>query len=229
MIKKLLTAIATLFMLLAAGHIQAANNPALEIENALRLQLSDTRYEYLITLSTIPPVIPEVYDSIRVEMIGESQPFGNCWFKVFVYANQTIVANATLNSQVRWYQDALVSTRNIPRGEALSMDMFSAMRREINSLSDPFIITVDDIEGMEANRTIPQGKTLTYSMVKPEEVVKRGDHVTILFRSGSVQITASGEARQAGARGESIKVKNLLTNKIIMAEVQDEQLVTVVR
>jgi len=216
-------------MLLAASHVQATKNTPLEIENALRLQLIDTNYEYLITLSTVPPVFPEVYDSLRVEMIGESQPFGNCWFKVFVYANQTIVANATLNAQVRWYQDALVSTRNVPRGEALSADMFTAMRREINSLTDPFVATIDDIEGMEASRTIPQGKTLTYGMVKPEEVIKRGDHVTIMFRSGSVQITASGEARQAGARGESIKVKNLLTNKIIMAEVQDEQLVTVVR
>lgn len=229
MTKKLLTVIATSLMLLAAGHAQAANNPALEIENALRGQLSDGRYEYLITLSTMPPSIPESYDSLRVEMIGESQPFGNCWFKVFFFANQTTAANATLNAQVHWYQETLVTTRNIPRGEALSADMFTVMRREIISLSDPYITIVDEIDGMEASRTIPQGKALTYTMIKPEEVIKRGDHVTIMFMSGSVQITATGEARQAGSRGESIKVRNLLTNKIIMAEVQDEQLVKVVR
>ncbi len=229
MIKKLLTTIATLLMLLAAGQARAGNNPALEIEKALRGLLNDPDYEYLITLSTMPLTVPATYDSLRVEMIGESQPFGNCWFKVFFFANQIIASDATLNAQVHWYQEALVTTRNVPRGEALSADMFTLTRREINSLSDPFITIVDDIEGMEASRTIPQGKALTYTMVKPEEVIKRGDHVTIMFLSGSVQITATGEARQAGSRGESIKVKNLLTNKIIMAEVQDEQLVKVVR
>lgn len=229
MTKKLIIIIGSLLFLISAGHVQAASQTAEKIESSLRGLLNDGRYEYLITLSTLPSTIPAAYDSLHIEMIGESQPFGNCWFKVFFYANESIIANITLNAQVRWYQEALVTTRSIPRGEALSPDMFTMARREINSLNDPFITSIDEVTGMEITRTTPQGKTLTYSMIKPEEVIKRGDHVTIMFLSGSVQITATGEARQSGSRGESIKVKNLLTNKIITAEVQDEQLVKVVR
>ncbi len=229
MIKKLFIVLTSLLMILTLRHANAGEIPAVAIENSLRGLLSDGRYEYLITLSTMPATIPVNYDSLRVEMIGDSQPFGNCWCKVFFYANTTIVETATINAQVRWYQEALVTTRNVPRGEALTSDMFTIMRREINSLNDPFISLIDEIDGMEATRTISQGKTLSYSMIKPEEVIKRGDHVTIRFSSGSIQITATGEARQSGSRGESIKVRNLLTNKIITAEVQDEQLVKVVR
>ncbi|MGB5106866.1 MAG: flagellar basal body P-ring formation chaperone FlgA [Candidatus Zixiibacteriota bacterium] len=229
MIKKLLIAATTAILLLSSGRIWASPSTPAEIEKALRGALTDERYEYLISLSTMPTSAPETYDSLRIEMVGESQPFGNCWFKVFFYANNVVTQNATLNAQVHWYQEALVTTRSIPRGEALTPDMFTVMRREIYSLNDPYIAGVDETEGKEASRSIPQGKTMSYSMVKPEEVIKRGDHVTIMFHSGSLQITATGEARQAGSRGESIKVKNLLTNKIIVAEVQDEQLVKVVR
>ena len=228
MIKKLLIAAASYLLLLSAGHVSAAT-PAADIENSLRKLLSDNRYEYLITLATLPVAAPTAYDSVRVEMIGDSQPFGNCWFKVYFFANGSAVDNATLNAQVHWYQEALVTTRNIARGEALTADMFTVMRREINSLNDPFLSAIDEIDGKEAIRSLPQGKTLTYSMIKPEEVIKRGDQVTIMFQSGSVQITATGEARQGGSRGESIKVRNLSTNKIITAEVQDEQLVKIVR
>jgi flagella basal body P-ring formation protein FlgA len=229
MIKKLLLVLTSLLMVLSLRHANASEPPAVAIEKSLRSLLNDNRYEYLITLSPIPTTVPASYDSLRVEMVGESQPFGNCWCKVFFYANGSIAGNATLNAQVHWYQEALVTTRNVPRGEALTADMFTVLRREINSLNDPFISAIDEFGGMEAIRTISQGKTLTYSMIKPEEVVKRGDHVTIRFSSGSIQISATGEARQSGARGESIKVRNLLTNKIITAEVQDEQLVKVVR
>lgn len=229
MIKKLLTALTTLLLLLTASHIYAAAATTTAIENALRATLTDSRYEYLLSISALPAPAPEHYDSLRIEMIGDSQAFGNCWFKVFFCANNTVAQSATLNAQVHWYQEALVTTRSIPRGEALTPDMFTVMRREIYSLSDPYVAGIDEVEGQEASRTIPQGKTMSYSMIKPEEVIKRGDQVTIMFLSGTLQITATGEARQAGSRGESIKVKNLLTNKIIVAEVQDEQLVKVVR
>lgn len=229
MIKKLTIAVIAWFIVSPTIISVAGTSPAVDMEKALRALLTDNRFEYLITLSPIQTVLPEKYDSLRVEMLGESQPFGNCWFKAFFYVDGIIAQTVSMNAQVQWYTEALVSTRAIQRAEAITTDMVTVMRREVTSLNDPMITTIDETDGKEATRTIPQGKTLTYSMVRPEEVIKRGDQVTIMFNNGNLQITAVGEARQAGARGESIKVKNLSTNRIITAEVQDEQLVKVNR
>lgn len=228
--KKLTIAAATLWlMMIAVSHAVAAPSAAADIEQAIRNLLTDSRYEYIVALTQSSNGAPEHYDSLRAEAVGESQPFGNCWVRVFFYSGGAIAHTATLNAQVLWYQEALVTTRSITRGEALTPELFTVMRREVTSIADPIVTGLDEIEGKEAARTIPQGKSLTFSMIKNEELIKRGDHVTIVYQNGNLQITASGEARQAGARGEAIKIKNLSTNKIITAEVLDEQSVKVVR
>lgn len=216
-------------MMISLAHTWATGNLQAQIEQAVRQLLTDTRYEYIVALNQTMTGAPERYDSLRVEPVGDALPFGNCWVRVFFYTDNAVVYTATLNAQVSWYQEMFVSTRAIPRGEPLTPDLFTVLRREVTSTADPAITSLDEIDGQEAARTIPQGKALTFSMVKPEEVIKRGDQVTIFYQSGNLQITASGEAREAGARGEVIKIKNLATNRIISAEVQDEQTVKVIR
>ncbi len=221
--------VTTPLWLMPATALSQATTPASAIEAAIKARLNDPRFDYVVSVNQLPVGFPEKCDSLRVEPIGDGQTFGNCWVKTFAFSGNVVSFTATVNVYVHWYQDALVSTAAIARGEKLTSDMFTAQRREIVSQSDPLVTSLDEISGMEVNRSLPPGKALSYSMLKPEELIRRGEQVTILYQRGSVQITATGEAKQSGARGELIKVRNLNTNKVITAEVQDEESVRVSR
>jgi len=66
-------------------------------------------------------------------------------------------------------------------------------------------------------------------LVTKGQVVKRGDHIQIEFINENVKITAAGQARQSGGVGDRIKVENIGSNKVIVAEVVDEKSVRVLR
>mgnify|MGYP003501331045 FL=1 len=58
-------------------------------------------------------------------------------------------------------------------------------------------------------------------------LVKRGQTVTILSATQGLEVRATGEALADGTSGETIRVRNLLTRKVIQATVQDAGLVRV--
>ena len=56
---------------------------------------------------------------------------------------------------------------------------------------------------------------------KPVELVKRGAHVTVVVRSGSLTITSEGVAEKGGARGESIPVRIAKDRPLIVGRIVD--------
>lgn len=206
-----------------------ANNLAVDIETEMRKLLPESRYEYIITIPQLHESLPTEYDSLAVQLQGDNRPFGNCWVKLYFYSNGAVSNTANLGLQVQWFQPVRISAQTIKRGEILSDDMFAIMKRELKTLADPPLSVDADLGGLEAARTIREGITLTESLVQPEQLVERGDRVTIVYDNGVLLITAKGEAREDGSKGELIRVRNLSTRKTIYAEVQDEQSVKIVK
>jgi flagella basal body P-ring formation protein FlgA len=191
--------------------------------------LPSDHYEYIITIPQLHASLPTDYDSLAVQLQGDNRPFGNCWVKLYFYQDGVVANSANLGVQVKWFQPVRISAETIQRGDPLDDDMFAIMQRELKTLADPPISVETKLEGLEATRTIREGITLTESLVQPEQVVGRGDRVTILYTSGALSITAMGEARESGSKGEIIRVRNTSTRKTIYAEVQDEQSVKIVK
>jgi len=183
--------------------------------------------EYLITVPAFVSTLPSVYDSIKVEPLGDARPLGNCWVKVYFFKSDGIFQTANLNLQINLYQKVLAARESIKQGQNLTPELFDVVRREVTSLADPPIVSPRELVGKSAARQIVVGKTLTHSCLQKQEIVKRGDLVSIEYSSGSIKITASGEAKEAGGLGETIKVKNMSSSKIISAVVQDDKTVKI--
>jgi len=64
-------------------------------------------------------------------------------------------------------------------------------------------------------------------IVELPPMVKRNDRVSIVAESESLRITAVGEVKESGSRGERVKVVNLNSNKEIFARVLDSKTVRV--
>ena len=80
---------------------------------------------------------------------------------------------------------------------------------------------------MRARRTIYGNTVLREDLVEMPPLVKRGDLVTILAEVGTLRITALGEVKATGRRGERISVVNLDSRKRLFARVIDARTVKV--
>ncbi len=214
-------------MLLPVASSDASGSPASDIEQQLRAGVLRDGNEYLITIPAVASSLPSVYDSLKVEPLGDARPLGSCWVKVYLFKNNGIFQTTNLNLQINLFQKVLVARESIKQGQDLTPELFDVARREVTSLADPPIVSPRELDGKSAARAMVAGRTLTQSFLRKQEIVKRGDVVSIEYSSCSIKITASGEAKESGCLGETIKVKNVSSSRIISAVVQDERTVKI--
>ena len=85
------------------------------------------------------------------------------------------------------------------------------------------------IIGQAARRQLQAGRPLRLIDIRKEYLVQRGDRVMINFQDGALIITATGEAKESGAMGDIIRVKNAGTDREIDATVSASKTVTINR
>lgn len=62
-------------------------------------------------------------------------------------------------------------------------------------------------------------QVLTPQHLEQAEVVRKGDHVVIIARSGSLSVRMPGEALSKGGLSEQIRVRNLNSKRVVKARV----------
>jgi flagella basal body P-ring formation protein FlgA len=89
------------------------------------------------------------------------------------------------------------------------------------------IFNKEDLIGMTAKRTIPAGQIITQQDVTPPVLVKRNDLVTIIYKSGAVQLSAKARSLGNGSRGDNLQFMNMTSKKTFDAKVTGPQLAEV--
>ena len=79
--------------------------------------------------------------------------------------------------------------------------------------------------GLVANRNMPAGTVVGTNMAKspkPPVVIERNQNVVIRIERAGLVVTATGTATQQGKVGEYIKVKNIDSQRVILAKVGED-------
>jgi flagellar basal body P-ring formation protein FlgA len=82
-----------------------------------------------------------------------------------------------------------------------------------------YVRTAEAMVGMELRRQIPEQTPLRVQDMLPQRVVHRGNLVTMQVLAAGMQLTAQGRALQDGAIGETIRVTNTQSNRVVDAKV----------
>jgi flagella basal body P-ring formation protein FlgA len=94
-------------------------------------------------------------------------------------------------------------------------------RRDITATPDA-MSDVDAVTGMSSRRPLRSGDVLRKSALVAATLVKRGDSVRIVARSGQIEVTVAGEALESGGRDAIVKVRNTGNGNVIRARVVSE-------
>jgi flagellar basal body P-ring formation protein FlgA len=73
--------------------------------------------------------------------------------------------------------------------------------------------------GMEARVTLYAGRPVPLASLSPPALVERNQLVTLLFRTGSLEIRAEGRALGRGAGGDVVRVMNLSSRNTLSGRV----------
>jgi flagellar basal body P-ring formation protein FlgA len=117
--------------------------------------------------------------------------------------------------RIRDPRPVVVLARAVARGETLDAGMLSLQERDVAQLPFGYLATLEQALDMEARRGLVAGAVLTPNDAQPQRLVRRGEAVTVVSRSGGIEVRAGGTAMADGARGERIRVRNDSSRRIV--------------
>lgn len=113
--------------------------------------------------------------------------------------------------------DVPVLSNRAMRGDLISQSDIEWIKLPEARLSRTALTDVEHIVGMAAKRAIQPGRPITLGDVRRPLLVNRGETVTMVLTTPTMQLSAKGRALQAGSKGETIRITNLQTNTVIDA------------
>lgn len=128
-------------------------------------------------------------------------------------------------AQVAIYRQIPLAQRDIARGEQISQDHVTTGLVNISSIRQAFLPDEIDIIGKEAKRNISMGEPFKTSLLDAPTAVRRGEMVTLESMAGSIKVSSTGTALADGRIGQTIRVRNNSSERIISGVVMSQGLV----
>lgn len=132
------------------------------------------------------------------------------------------------SATIKVFEHVVVLTIPLQRGETITHQHLTKERRDISGLRGDFITREEDVINKQAVRPLMNGALLSSRNVSEPKLIKRGDNLVISSAARSdFSIRMNGTAMMDGIKGQSIRIKNQSSGRIITATVIEPGLVTV--
>ncbi|MFZ3228756.1 MAG: flagellar basal body P-ring formation chaperone FlgA [Pseudobdellovibrio sp.] len=128
--------------------------------------------------------------------------------------------------EIKRYQSVPVLNRAVKTGDVITQDLISVEKRLIMNPRE-IIANSQQLMGMQAARFLNAGQAITYSDLKKEQVMKKGQMIKAIAGQSSVEVSILAQVEEAGAIGDVIRIRNLDSQKIVAARVVDKGLVRI--
>jgi flagella basal body P-ring formation protein FlgA len=132
-----------------------------------------------------------------------------------------------MRGDVQLFGEVTVAAKALARDTLLAETDIEIIRRDVSFLGPGILTDTASALGKRLKTSVQPGSVLYSRYLEKPPLVHRGDLVTIQARTGQLEVTAPGQARGAGAEGDLIRVKNLMSRRIVQATVQGTGLVEV--
>lgn len=124
-----------------------------------------------------------------------------------------------ISGQLVETMEVVVPRRLIARGETLGKDDVVIERRQREGQGGEVIGDIRAAIDKVARRALLAGVPLRASDVQREEIVGKGDLVTIVYETPGLLLTLRGRANEAGAMGDVISITNPQSKRVLQGKV----------
>lgn len=157
--------------------------------------------------------------------IDEIQNKFSCNMEIFADGK----SYAKTDIQGRYYVigQIYVPAKNIQKGEIITPDMLKTISVRMNRVKPSYITDKDKLLNKEAKKVLSEGKIVTGRDIGSKMLIKKGETVTVVYKTDKMQITAKVEALGEGAKGDKIEVMNVKSKKVLSGIIVDRDTVEV--
>jgi flagellar basal body P-ring formation protein FlgA len=154
---------------------------------------------------------------LQVSESGQSQQKSRMLLRVECQQGTpwAIYVPVTIEYQVPIYR----FKRPFQRGEQIAVEDLSLEWVSSNSSHAHYQFHPQTLATLELNRPVTAGSIVTSQAFKSLSLVRRGETVSIIARTAGLEIKMEGEALSNGSQGETIRVKNHSSGKILEGKV----------
>lgn len=192
-----------------------------EIARVAKERLGGARYEVSLDNRTQNLFVPEdVLPSLRVDDFDIDRRTGR-FTAIIVYPADPAVQGEKVRLTGRAAEIAEIPVLRGPvaMGAVITWNDIDYVEVRPEQLNRYNITNPQDIVGLAAARSLTGGQPLRLGDVKKPEMVARNSVVTLTFRRPGILLSLQGRATEPGAMGETVRVMNLSSNKIVQAVV----------
>lgn len=112
-----------------------------------------------------------------------------------------------------------VATSRLPAGAVLSQDDVHMARVRVSYVHGEVVRRLSDAIGLQLKHQLAPGLPLVRSDLSRPSLVQKGARVLMQLDIGGISLTAQGQAMEAGAVGERIRVLNPVSRAVVEGEV----------
>lgn len=176
---------------------------------------SDPQTRYEITLD--PPDarlrLPMCERAIEAFAPPGYRPMGSA--TLGVRCNQTRSWIIYVSAHIKAMRRIAVLSNAVVRGAVITPADIVLREQDVSSLSSGYFFDEQQVVGKLAKRSLSAGTAISPHELTAPRWVARGQVVTLFVDSGGLQVRAQGEAMMDGAENDSVKVRNVLSGKVV--------------
>jgi len=132
------------------------------------------------------------------------------------------IASREVGFRLKFNCHKVMTLAEIPAGGVISLENVK-VEKTVSSYPEPADWSTP--YGLVARRRLPANTVLSSNMIGPVEpaiVVKRNQNVIIRIAAGGLVVTAMGQTVEEGSAGEYVRVRNVDSQRIILARVNED-------
>ena len=159
--------------------------------------------------------------SCEVLLSEQAHRVGNIAATLLFLMNGREVRKARLSARVEIYADIIVAKHYLRRHHEIQEGDIQQVNKNISLLPQDVITEFKDVLGKRTLISVNSEEPLRVGIVEVPPIIKKGDRVILLVENPLFKITALGEAKEEGRRGDRVKLVNLSSKKEVYGRVLD--------
>lgn len=197
------------------------NISRMELERKIKNHLlaNCMKCDFKISINSVPKALNSDWElDLNIDLNKKS-------VMIPVYSLSEPQSKGWITAEIRKYMNVATLNRDIKVGEVVNADMINMEYRLVDQTD--LVNDVEKIVGMQTVRFLSAGKNLSYRDFKKESVLKKGQLVKAIFGKNDFEVSISAQAEEGGVIGDVVKVKNLDSQKVFAAKIEDRGVVRI--
>lgn len=195
---------------ISANFLAGNSNASIKkIQVSESLRLPSGRITYEVTAPRDRAMVGQVPFSVNFEVNGKL--YKRVWTTVTIEVLAEVV----------------ITKKPLGRHKPITEDDIMVLEMDLAKVPADVITDPEAVLGKRTRRAIGSKTVLRANLVEFPPLVKRGDVVVIVAETNGLKITALGQVKKKGARGDRIPVVNFESKKVLYARVVDANTVKI--